>query len=109
LANDGYPVWRDQTKLLSGERFWEDIQEAIKNRTFKFLLVLSRAANQKRGALDELECAIGTGKKNWLSDFTIPPSWTTCPSTTPTSEFVGSTKDALETASGMPRAGCWSW
>ena len=73
LANEGYPVWCDQTKLLGGEKFWEDIQEAIKQRTAKFVFVLSRAANEKRGTLDELDCAIGTEKKHALKDFIIPP------------------------------------
>ena len=73
LANEGYPVWCDQTKLLGGEKFWEDIEDAIKNRTVKFLFVLSRAANEKRGTLDELDCAIGVEKKHSeLTDFIIP-------------------------------------
>ncbi|MGH9689647.1 MAG: toll/interleukin-1 receptor domain-containing protein, partial [Candidatus Acidiferrales bacterium] len=37
LANEGYPVWCDLTKLLGGETFWDDIQKAIKERTIKFL------------------------------------------------------------------------
>src|SRR5437899_771867 len=72
LANEGYPVWCDQTKLLGGERFWEDIQVAIKEHTAKFIFALSRPANEKRGALDELDCALGTEKKNKLRDFIIP-------------------------------------
>jgi len=28
LANEGYPVWCDVTKLLGGEKFWENIQDA---------------------------------------------------------------------------------
>ena len=39
VANEGYPVWCDLTKLLGGEAFWEDIQIAIKERTAKFLFV----------------------------------------------------------------------
>ncbi len=42
LANEGYPVWCDLTKLLGGETFWDDIQKAIKERTIKFLFILSR-------------------------------------------------------------------
>jgi hypothetical protein len=73
LANEGYPVWCDQTKLLGGEKFWEDIEGAIKKRTVKFLFVLSRAANEKRGTLDELDCAIGVEKKHSeIPDFIIP-------------------------------------
>ena len=71
LANEGYAVWCDLTKLLGGEKFWEDIQEAISTRTAKFVYILSRASNQKRGTLDELDCAIGTEKRHQLRDFII--------------------------------------
>ncbi|MDQ2947213.1 MAG: toll/interleukin-1 receptor domain-containing protein, partial [Acidobacteriota bacterium] len=72
LANEGYAVWCDQTKLLGGEKFWEDIQTAIKNHTAKFVFVLTEPANNKRGTLDELDCAIGTEKRKNLKDFIIP-------------------------------------
>jgi TIR domain len=71
LASEGYAVWCDLTKLLGGEKFWEDIQEAIRVRTAKFVYILSRASNQKRGTLDELDCAIGTEKRHQLRDFII--------------------------------------
>jgi hypothetical protein len=71
LANAGYAVWCDLTKLLGGEKFWEDIQEAIQNRTVKFVFMLSRTSNQKRGTLDELDCAIGTEKRLHFRDFII--------------------------------------
>jgi hypothetical protein len=47
LANEGYPVWCDLTKLLGGEDFWEEIEFAIRNRTAKFLFVVSRASNHR--------------------------------------------------------------
>jgi len=71
LANEGYAVWCDLTKLLGGEKFWEDIQDAISTRTVKFVYILSRTSNHKRGPLDELDCAIGTEKRNNLRDFII--------------------------------------
>jgi hypothetical protein len=71
LANEGYAVWCDLTKLLGGEKFWEDIQEAISKRTVKFVYILSRTSNQKRGTLDELDCAIGTEKRNRFRDFIV--------------------------------------
>lgn len=71
LANEGYAVWCDLTKLLGGEKFWEDIQEAIRLRTVKFIYILSRASNEKRGTLDELDCAIGTEKRTQARDFII--------------------------------------
>ena len=74
LANERYPVWCDLTKLLGGEAFWEDIQIAIKERTAKFLFVLSCASNEKKGTLDELDCTIGVSrrKKDAIKDFVIP-------------------------------------
>ncbi|MGH9395559.1 MAG: toll/interleukin-1 receptor domain-containing protein, partial [Terriglobia bacterium] len=74
LANEGYPVWCDLTKLLGGETFWDDIQKAIKERTIKFLFVLSRSSNAKDGALQELDCAKGPAKKlkATVRDFIVP-------------------------------------
>ena len=71
LANEGYPVWCDVTKLLGGEKFWEDIQDAIANRTAKFVFALSQSSNHKTGPLDELNCALGTEKK-LKTDFIVP-------------------------------------
>ena len=70
LAGDGYPVWCDLTKLLGGEDFWRDIETAIRERTVKFLYVLSRTSNEKEGALMELAVARRVGKN--LNDFIIP-------------------------------------
>jgi hypothetical protein len=74
LASVGYPVWCDLTKLLGGETFWDDIQEAIKERTIKFLFVLSQSSNVKDGALHELDCAKGAAKKfkATVRDFIVP-------------------------------------
>lgn len=71
LANEGYAVWCDITKLLGGEKFWESIQDAISNRTVKFIFPLSRHSNQKAGPLDELACALAVEKKFDLKDFVI--------------------------------------
>jgi len=54
LANEGYRVWCDLTKLLGGEVFWDDIEEVIKTRAVKVLYVLSRTSNAKDGPLKEL-------------------------------------------------------
>ena len=60
--------------VLAQGAFWEDIQIAIKERTAKFLFVLSRASNEKKGTLDELDCALGVSrrKKDAIKDFVIP-------------------------------------
>lgn len=53
LAREGYPVWCDLTKLLGGEDFWVDAERVLRERTVKFLFVLSRISNQKAGTLKE--------------------------------------------------------
>lgn len=42
LTAEGYKVWCDKTKLLGGEPYPIDIDNAIKNSTFRFLSLLSR-------------------------------------------------------------------
>lgn len=73
LASEGYPVWCDLTKLLGGEDFWKDIQEAIREDTVRFLFVLSRSSNTKDGTLQELACAKGVASKlkGQVRDFII--------------------------------------
>lgn len=70
LAREGYPVWCDLTKLLGGEDFWRDVEAALRDRTTKFLFVLSKTSNQKQGTKDELALARKVGKH--LQDFIIP-------------------------------------
>ena len=72
LANEGYRVWCDLTKLLGGEVFWDNIEEVIKARAAKVLYVLSRTSNAKDGPLKELHFAQGVAKKERLKDFVIP-------------------------------------
>jgi hypothetical protein len=73
LANEGYPVWCDLTKLLGGEDFWKDIQEAIRNRSIRFLFALSRSSNTKDGTLQELACAkaVAAQVRSEIRDFII--------------------------------------
>ena len=73
LANEGYPVWCDLTKLLGGEDFWKDIQEAIRKRSIRFLFVLSRSSNTKEGTLQELACAkaVAAQVRSEIRDFII--------------------------------------
>jgi len=72
LANEGYRVWCDLTKLLGGEVFWDNIEEAIKTRAAKVLYILSRTSNAKDGPLKELHFAQGVAKREKLKDFVIP-------------------------------------
>ena len=72
LAKSGYPVWCDLTRLLGGEDFWSDIEQAIRHGTSKFLYVLSRDSNQKPGPLQELALALSVARQGGLGDFVIP-------------------------------------
>lgn len=72
LAREAYPVWLDLKRLLGGEDFWADIEQAIRNRAVKVLYVLSRTSNTKPGALKELALAQTVAKVNQFRDFVIP-------------------------------------
>lgn len=72
LAIAGYEVWCDVTKLLGGEAWWSDIDQAIDAATFRVLFVSTLEANRKSGTLRELRLAFETQKKHGLNDFVIP-------------------------------------
>lgn len=72
LANSGYEVWCDVTELLGGERFWNDIEDAIENHAFRFLFVSTLEANRKPGTLRELDLALAAQAKHGLGDFVVP-------------------------------------
>lgn len=72
LARAGYPVWCDLTQLLGGEAFWTDVEEALRQRTIKFLSVLSRTSNSKDGPLNELQVATNVARDEGFRDFIIP-------------------------------------
>jgi hypothetical protein len=72
LANEGYRVWCDLTRLLGGEVFWDNIEDVIKTRAVKVLYILSRTSNAKDGPLKELHFAQGVAKREKLKDFVIP-------------------------------------
>lgn len=72
LARDGYKVWSDVTGLLGGEDIWRDIERLTREHVVKFLYVLSRASNQRAGALQELQIAMTVARTDRLIDFVIP-------------------------------------
>lgn len=72
LGRCGYPVWCDLTQLLGGEAFWTDIENALRERTAKFIYVLSRTSNSKDGPLNELQVASNVARDNSIHDFIIP-------------------------------------
>src|SRR2546430_17564453 len=71
LAKCGYPVWCDLTKLLGGETFWTDVEQALGTRTVKFLYVLSKTSNAKDGPLSTLPNRAHVKRNENLHDFFI--------------------------------------
>jgi hypothetical protein len=72
LVSAGYEVWSDVSKLIGGEIFWDDIEDAIRNHAAKFIIAVSRAASVKNGVLDEVNVAVTTERSQSLSNFVVP-------------------------------------
>ena len=72
LSKEGYPVWCDLTDLLGGEDIWKDAEKVIREKTVKFLYVLSKKSNEKLGPRNELQTALNTNKQSDIKDFVIP-------------------------------------
>lgn len=72
LATQGYEVWSDVTRLLGGELFWDTIEEAIRVRSAKVIVLLSKRGHLKSGLLDEVNIAISTERTEKLNRFVIP-------------------------------------
>ena len=71
LTAEGYKVWCDRFKLLGGESYPQDIDEAIKSRTFRFLAILSRHSVKKPNPLKERTLALNLAKER-KENFVIP-------------------------------------
>jgi hypothetical protein len=63
LTAEGYKVWWDRLKLLGGESYPQDINEAIKNQSFRFITVLSRHSINKANPLKERTLALTLAKE----------------------------------------------
>ena len=72
LTAAGYEAWSDLLKLLGGDKFWLDIGDAIKKEAIVVIVVLSRAAYQKDGVLNEIALAVNTGRQLGKQRFIIP-------------------------------------
>lgn len=67
----GYKVWCDRLKLLGGESYPRNIDEAIKKRTFRMLGLLSKHSIQKANPVKERTLALSLGRER-REDFLIP-------------------------------------
>lgn len=72
LAKEGYGVWCDLTKLLGGENWPKEINQALQIRTQKFLFALSKYSNQKHDPQGELTTAFNIMKKEGIENFIVP-------------------------------------
>jgi len=71
LLREGYSVWCDRLKLLGGESYPADIDDAISNRTFRFIAVLSKNSIKKANPLKERTLALQLGRAR-KENFLIP-------------------------------------
>lgn len=71
LVSEGYKVWCDRLKLLGGESYPADIDQAIKDQTFRLIAVLSRSSLRKPNPLKERTLALNLARER-SEDFLIP-------------------------------------
>lgn len=71
LTAEDYKVWIDCFKLLGGERFPQDIDAAIKTKTFRLLQLVSRSSIDKPNPTKERTLALSIGRARGI-DFLIP-------------------------------------
>lgn len=72
LAARGHAVWFDQMKLLGGEQWPQTIDEAIKNRTFRMLALISEHSLRKQKPTGERTLAQRIAEQRKIPDFLIP-------------------------------------
>lgn len=66
----GYAVWTDLGRLNGGDYFWEKIERAIREESFRLLAVISKNSVVAKGAKDEW--AAGQIVENSMPGFVIP-------------------------------------
>src|SRR5438552_7355665 len=72
LTAEGYKVWCDKTKLLGGESYPTNIDNALKESTFRVLALMSKNSNQKPNPLKERTTALRISQERGIEDFVIP-------------------------------------
>lgn len=71
LTAAGYAVWCDRLKLLGGESYPEDIDAAIRDRTFRFLALISKHSVHKANPRKERTLALNLARERG-EDFILP-------------------------------------
>lgn len=72
LTSLGYEVWADVLRLQGGDDWQRKLEDAIRNRAFKVLLVANEISVAKQGVRNEIQIATDTAKKIGDSEFIIP-------------------------------------
>lgn len=67
----GYSVWHDLARLKGGDHFWDKIEAAIRNDSFRFIAVVSKAAVGKLGGVKDEWAVAGTIERS-VPNFIIP-------------------------------------
>jgi hypothetical protein len=71
LTSEGYRVWCDRYRLLGGESYPTDIDDAIKTKTFRLLSLISKHSLRKPNPLKERTLALNLGAER-KQEFLIP-------------------------------------
>ena len=71
LVNEGYAVWLDRMKLLGGEPWPQDIDVAIKERTFRMLALLSEHSLKKPNPSKERTLALNISRARKISEIEV--------------------------------------
>ncbi|UUZ71246.1 toll/interleukin-1 receptor domain-containing protein [Polaromonas sp. P1(28)-8] len=66
----GYLVWTDLGRLKGGDYFWDKIEKAIREESFRLLAVVSKNSVDKQGVKDEW--AVGQTVERSMPGFVIP-------------------------------------
>lgn len=66
----GYRVWYDLARLKGGDYFWDKVEAAIRNESFRLVAVLSRTSIQKQGVKDEWSVAAAVERE--VPGFVVP-------------------------------------
>ena len=72
LAALGYAVWFDRMEMLGGEPWPQTIDDAIKNRTFRMLALISQHSLRKQKPTGERALAQKIAEDRSILDFLIP-------------------------------------
>lgn len=72
LSAAGYEVWSDIAELSGGDVFWGTIEDTIRFRAAKTLVIHSKHAKGKAGIRKEVYLALKVGERNRLQRFVVP-------------------------------------